>query len=354
LTEKNQEQVNIKDHSDSVFNDVIVTALKEGGLHVCASKGFGKSRLLFSMADSIRNLADSRVFIFDGSESWLYGYSKIATFNVNECDISLVSQNKSTEDIETYQLNNFNLVKLALSQNKDLLFRLKTRKPSKRGFFIRQIICYLDSLQRQERAINANHEAKNNLALFIEEAQDCFNSRSTTRLEAEEFLTVFNEARNQKESFFTASQRFNDFSKTIRTKQAYCIGRINAEDINPSLRRIERELKIDLSKMPLRTWIYNGLTFQSPNFIQQNGKPTIINRQLREKYNQKQPLTQNQKWKSYSPLKKAFLLLTAIMTAGQSSSQQPQNDNEKDGISEDSIGDFLALSDNKLIFSEED
>jgi len=135
LTEKNQEQVNIKDHSDSVFNDVIVTALKEGGLHVCASKGFGKSRLLFSMADSIRNLADSRVFIFDGSESWLYGYSKIATFNVNECDISLVSQNKSTEDIETYQLNNFNLVKLALSQNKDLLFRLKTRKQQERLFY---------------------------------------------------------------------------------------------------------------------------------------------------------------------------------------------------------------------------
>ena len=135
------------------------------------------------MAQTIRNLKNSRVLIFDGSEAWLYGFSKIPTFNISENDITL-SVVKTALDIETYTLQNWQLVKLALETHKDLLFRLKTRKPSKRGFFIRQVINYLDAQQRIERQSTANHEPTKNLAFFIEEAQDAFNSRSTIKLEA--------------------------------------------------------------------------------------------------------------------------------------------------------------------------
>ena len=138
-------------------------------------------------------------------------------------------------------------------------------------------------MQRAERATTPKHEAKNYFAYFIEEAQDCFNSRSTTRLEAEEFLTVFNEARNQKESFFTASQRLNDFSKTIRTKQAYCIGRINPEDKTSFLRRLEKQYKINFSELSLRNWFFESKTFNSPWWKQQR-KPYIINKQLKQKF----------------------------------------------------------------------
>jgi hypothetical protein len=355
MSENNQTQPNINQHSDSAFNDVINTALKEGGLHLTASKGFGKSRLLFSMADYIRNLDNTRTIIFDGSLSWLYGYSKIAVFNISEKDIQLVSKNKSVDDIESYELTNFNLVKLALTQNKDLLFRLKTRKPSKRGFFVRSIINYLDSLQRKDRETSQNHEASQNIAYFIEEAQDAFNSRSTTRLEAEEFLAVFNEARNQKESFFTASQRFNDFSKTIRTKQAYCVGRINAEDINPSLRRIERELKIDLSKLPLRTWIYNGLTFVSPTFTQ-NLKPYIINRQLRKQYN----CTDKTKPKSYFKAMLKMILcpwtnpsLNNSQPTSQETSQDDSEDYEED-IEDSEYDGALSLEPQDILFPSDE
>ena len=114
-------------------------------------------------------------------------------------------------------------------------------------------------------------------------AQDAFNSRSTTRLEAEEFLTVFNEARNQKEAFFTASQRLTDFSKTIRTKQLYCIGKVNEEDKVNGLRRLEKLHSIDFSKLPQRHWFFEGETFISPEWKQQ-GKPYQINRELRAKF----------------------------------------------------------------------
>ena len=139
---------------------------------------------------------------------------------------------------------------------------------------------YLDQLQRTEKAKSPEHINKKAIAYFIEEAQDCFNSRSTASTESEEFLTVFNEARNQKEAFFTASQRLNDFSKTIRSKQHLCIGSLSLEDITPSLRRLEKLHNVDFSRMKPKTWFYEGLTFESPNF-KQNGKPYQINKKLK-------------------------------------------------------------------------
>jgi hypothetical protein len=300
--ENTEKHSNIQDHDKTVFNDMIQTTIKEGGLHICASKGFGKSRLLFSIAQAIRNLENSRVIVFDGSLSWLYSFSKIATFNINEADITL-SEVKTIEEIETYTLNNWQLVKLALETHKDLLFRLKTRKPSKRGFFIRTVINYLDQQQRNERANTKDHEATKQISFIIEEAQDSFNSRSTARNDTEEFLTTFNEGRNQRIAFYTASQRLNDFSKTIRTKQQYCLGRINPEDKTPALRQIERETQINLSRLPLRNWLYNGEKFVSPDWKQQ-GKPHIINRAIREKYNSQQP----QPKPKYPSLLKASLI----------------------------------------------
>lgn len=261
--------------SEQTFSELVSNGLRNGGIHVCASKNHGKTRLLFSIAKELIDKA--RVLIFDGSETWLYAYNRIPVFTVTERDISLVSKNVTIEEVERYEIQNWNLVKFTLDHYDSILFRLKTRKPSKRGFFVRTVINYLDQKQRLERETIADHEAKGHLAYFIEEAQDVFNSRSTTRLEAEEFLTVFNEARNQKEAFFTASQRLTDFSKTIRTKQTYCLGKTNNEDVTPPLRRIEKEYEIDFSKMKPRTWFIEGETFLSPDWTQE-GKPYKINK----------------------------------------------------------------------------
>ncbi len=267
--------------SEQTFNELVENGLRNGGIHVCASKNHGKTRLLFSIAKELSDKA--RVLIFDGSETWLYAYNRIPVFTVTERDICLVSKNVTIEEVERYEILNWNLVKFTLDHFDDILFRLKTRKPSKRGFFVRTVINYLDQKQRIERETHADHEAKGHLAYFIEEAQDVFNSRSTTRLEAEEFLTVFNEARNQREAFFTASQRLTDFSKTIRTKQTYCLGKTNNEDVTPPLRRIEKQYEIDFSKMKARTWFIEGQTFLSPDWIQQ-GKPYKINKDSLERF----------------------------------------------------------------------
>ena len=142
---------------------------------------------------------------------------------------------------------------------------------------------YLDNIQRRSRESTEDNEADGYIAYFIEEAQDCFNSRSTTRLEAEEFLSVFNESRNQKEAFFTASQRLTDFSKTIRTKQVYCIGKIPEEDKSIAIRRLERKYEVDFSKLEPRTWVFEGKLFKSPNW-KQHGKPYQINKEVKEQY----------------------------------------------------------------------
>jgi hypothetical protein len=354
---KKAEQPNINEHDKQQFELLVNEGLRCGGLHTVASKGFGKSRLLFSMAETIRNLEQSRVLIFDGSDSWLYGFSQIPTFNINNEDITTLST-RNTLEFEHFSLNNWELVKLALSNHEDILFRLRTRKPSKRGFFIRTVINYLDAIQREQRETLSDNQPKKQLAYFIEESQDAFNCRSTMRTEAEEFLTVFNEARNNKESFFTASQRLNDFSKTIRCKQTYIFGRINPEDINPQIRRIERLYNIDLTNLPLRNWLYNGEIFVSPQWTQDK-KPYIVNAELRKEFSK--PTFYKSVPASDKP--KASLLkriLSALTTQSNQQSNYDQtanniNDDETaNNIKEDEKGDFLALDNEDLIFSEEE
>lgn len=153
---------------------------------------------------------------------------------------------------------------------------------------------YLDKIQRESRQSTEDNAANGYVAYFIEEAQDCFNSRSTTRLEAEEFLTVFNESRNQREGFFTSSQRLTDFSKTIRTKQTYCIGKIPEEDKAIAVRRIERKNGVDFTKMKPRTWFFNGEIFKSPQW-KQNGKPYQINKEVKKRYVDSLPIPQPKK-----------------------------------------------------------
>ena len=277
-TNQNTEQSNINQHGE--FKNFVLQGLKFGGVHIVANKSHGKTRLMFSMAQTLRSLPDCRTIIFDGSETWLYGFNRIEVFTIGEHDI-LAQKLRSIEEFERFELQNWNLIKLALEKHRNLLFRLKTRKPSKRGFFVRQIVNYLDQIQRDQKDQNPNHEPDKAIAYFIEEAQDCFNSRSTARNDTEEFLTVFNEARNNQEGFFTASQRLNDFSKTIRSKQLYCIGKLNSEDINPFLRRIERSQGLDFANMKPRQWYFEGLTFESPIF-KQVGKPYQINSEIEQ------------------------------------------------------------------------
>lgn len=279
----NAKQSNINDHSEKQFQRITQQGLKEGGIHVNASKGHGKTRLLFSMAHYLRTLPDCRVIAFDGSEAWLYGFSQVPVFTVGEYDITLAKDIETTEQLERYSLNNWNLVKLALDSDKDLLFRLKSRKPSKRGFFIRTVINYLDAVQREQKETTANNQPKKMIAYFIEEAADAFNVRSTMRIEAEEFLTVFNEGRNNLEAFYTCCQRETDFSKTIRTKQLTAYGKIPETDKTAYHRRLEKQYKVNFSELPQCNWFFEGQTFTSPTWKQQ-GKPYQINDKIRDKW----------------------------------------------------------------------
>jgi hypothetical protein len=283
-------QSNIEQHGK--FEEFISSGLKSGGAHIVASKSHGKSRLLFLVFETLQKRQDVRCIAFDGSETWLYSASKVPTFTIQEKDI-VAQEVRTTDEMERYALKNWNLVKLALETHKDVLFRLKTRKPSKRGFFVRTIVNHLDALQRQEKADSINHENSLTIAYFIEEAQDCFNNRSSARLDMEEFLTVFNEGRNNKEAFYTASQRLTDFSKTIRSKQLPCIGKLSSEDITPTLRRVEKNQKLEFAKMPPKTWFFEGSTFESPEF-KQKGKPYQINKEVKEKWLQSLPIPKKQ------------------------------------------------------------
>jgi len=282
LNKKEEKDINIKDHDQTQFKNFIFESLKSGGAHCVANKGHGKTRFLFCVASELMKTENVRVIIFDSSDAWLYGFNKIPVFNIGERDIQR-AQRKSTEDLEKFTLLNENLVKVCLQSETHILFRLKSRNPLKNAFFVRTVINYLHLKQREEKEASKDHTNSLSIAYILEEAQNIFNSRATSSNDMLTFLSVFNEARNQKEAFFTASHRLNDFSKTIRSKQNLAIGKLSSEDISPFLRRKEKELNIDFTKMKERTWLFNGVLFESPWF-KQEGKPHIINDNIKLKW----------------------------------------------------------------------
>lgn len=254
-------------------------ALIQGGIHICALKCHGKSRLAFILASYLRKRKKTRVIVFDSSYTWFKGFEKIPTFEVNIRDIQINSV-KSTFDIEKFKLINKVEVKLALATYKDILFTFDKISPSRKGFFIRQVVNMLDNKQQIEGLKANNGNAKQNIAYFIEEAENAFTSRSTARNDCEMFLQTFNEARNNKETFFTLSQRLTDFSKTIREKQVKCLGKIGVGDISGDIRRIEKQSGVDLANMPRRTWLYEGKRFISPEWTIKTRRVAIRNKQI--------------------------------------------------------------------------
>lgn len=79
------EQSNISDHAQ--FENMVFQGLKSGGVHLTGSKNSGKTRLLWAISETLMKQENMRVIAFDGSESWIYGFSQIPVFTIGEHDI---------------------------------------------------------------------------------------------------------------------------------------------------------------------------------------------------------------------------------------------------------------------------
>ena len=81
---KEKDECDINNHSQ--FDNFVSEGLRIGS-HIVANKSHGKTRLMFSIAEQLINQPNVRNIIFDGSETWLYSFSKIAVFDISEHDI---------------------------------------------------------------------------------------------------------------------------------------------------------------------------------------------------------------------------------------------------------------------------
>jgi hypothetical protein len=282
-----KEQTNIQHHDKTEFEKIVEHGLTETGICLIAMKNWGKSRFLMNTCAYIQSLPNVKNYIFDSSDAFLYGFNRIPVFNINENDVQL-KEVKTTLDIESYEFVNWQLVKLALETYPKLLFRLKSKSPSKKGFAIRSICNYLDDLQRQEKEESQTHENKYKIAYTIDEFSSVFSNRSTLRTDAEVFMSTFAECRNFSESFWFSLLRESDGAKTLRVKALNAYGKIPECDKTPYHRRLEKQYNVNLSNMEPRTWLIEGKTIVSPEFKQQ-GKPYIINQAIREKWFARMP-----------------------------------------------------------------
>ncbi|MGD0644383.1 MAG: hypothetical protein ABSA75_05710 [Candidatus Bathyarchaeia archaeon] len=167
-------------------------------------------------------------------------------------------------------------------------------------------------------------------------------------------MCVFNEARNNREAFYTASQRLTDFSKTIRSKQLPCIGKLSSEDITPNLRRIEKSSNLEFAKMPQKTWFFEGKTIVSPEF-KQSGKPYQINGAIKQQWlvSLPKPKTLTEKikaWFTPKPTQRQQFQHTTKTRIQQEPNDDPSvySDDPRDTQEDDMEEDLALLDDSDM------
>jgi hypothetical protein len=344
-TEQNSEKT-IIDHSETQiqedkFNNFCSESLRIGAF-IVANKSHGKTKLMQVLASKLIEQPNTRTLIFDGSLAWVYSFSTLPYFTIKERDL-LETNRRNANTIEKFEFQNWNLIKLALETYPNILFKIDTRQPNRRGFIIRTIINHCDQLQRTEKENSATHENTKAFAFLIEESQNVFSSfgNSTASQECGSFMTAFSEGRNNKLGFVFSAQRRNDFSKTLRSKCLTCLGALNMEDVTPELRRLEKLHGIDFSEMKAKTWLYNDELFTSPTFSQK-GKPFEINAEIKKLWLDSLPKPKSLKQK----------ILTWLLTPRNQNQKANLDDSEPKSVYNESEGMDEEIEDDGIIEDE--
>lgn len=106
---------------------ILLSRLRNGGVHIVSAKGFGKTNTKMCMARRFRE-EGHRVIVFDTLPNWLHNFDKIPYFVVDEWQIQDFAQEIGIEDYSYFSYNRQYLIAKepidALSENRDLLYTI--------------------------------------------------------------------------------------------------------------------------------------------------------------------------------------------------------------------------------------
>ena len=261
---------------------IVLNRLRNGGCHIVASKGFGKSNTKMCMARRFRE-EGHRVIIFDTLPNWLHDFDKIPYFVVEEWSVQDMAEEIGIDGYSYFSYNRQYLIAKegidALNQYRDLLYVVTLQDPDRIGIYISAV---LGEVYRQNYLIAYKHGAKaipHWTVFIIEESENVFDSTSLTKRAFNKIRKQYSEYGNLKIAVVSSSQRLQEVSTKFRSKMDFLIGRTTLDDFELKIRRLLRHSKYrqEILSLPIGSflWCPTDTIVKYPLF-RQNGKPFNI------------------------------------------------------------------------------
>lgn len=296
---KRKMKATTKNGTETRQSRIILSRLRNGGVHIVASKGFGKTNTKMVMARRFRN-EGHRTVIFDTLPVWLHDFDKIPHFVIDDYSVLELSEQIELTGYSYFNYNRTYMIAKepleALNQHDDLLFVITIQDPDRIGIFIASVI---GEIYRQNYRIAWKHgrdRIPKWTVFFIEESENVFDSTSLTKRAFNRIRKQYSELANLKIAIVSSSQRLQEVSTKFRSKMDFLIGRTTLDDFELKIRRLLRNSKHQEKMTHLKIgeflWCPTDTLIQFPLFKQQ-GKPfDITSKHIKP---QKRSLTQKVK-----------------------------------------------------------
>lgn len=276
------ESLTTKNGTETQQTNIVLNRLRNGGCHIVASKGFGKTNTKMVMARRFRN-EGHRVIIFDTLPNWLHNFDKIPYFIIDDLKVLDYAEEIGIEGYSYFSYNRQYIIATeiidALNQHDDLLFIVTVQDPDRIGIVISAV---LGEIYRQNYLTAWKHgiEAIEKwTVVVIEESENVFDTSSLTKRAFNRVRKQYSEYGNLKIAVVSSSQRLQEVSTKFRSKMDFLIGRTTLDDYELKTRRLLRHSKHQEDILHLKIgqflWCPTDTLIQFPKF-QQRGKPFNI------------------------------------------------------------------------------
>lgn len=240
---KNTETKNFEDYLKTVN-------LRHGGVHLCGSKGYGKSVALKHIAWFYAQQPDTTVLICDTIQNWIHSFDTCQYYTVKENAVTEISRNVELhEDMgyltwaKQYRIDSepFEYLEDMLKRKRRLiLYNVELQEIDLVGVFQAKIIDYLYQKQRIQKKYWKD-KLPHQYVIISEETEAVFDTTILDRKIMNRTRKQYSEMANLRISMFSCSQRLTEVSLKFRGKMdSYLLTKSSLEDWDSRLTRILR------------------------------------------------------------------------------------------------------------------
>lgn len=281
----------------------------------------------------LREDSQNRLIIIETFPKWIHEFDRIPYIIINDNQVQPKENKAYLEENQSfiqwskdYDILNESEVLQFLKENKDCLFMVQCEDMERITAFMSFIIYSVYRKQYQRAFYGRLDRMKENFWFLIEESHNLLDSTTVQKKTFQKLRKEQNEFRNLRMHLICVALRLQDLNPKIRSKMSILLSRVSLDDYQLKIRNLLRNsaYRDQITQLEKGKFVYPELDLMlTTEPFQQEGTPY----QWKPKPEQQQK-TQAEKYRAEfraaNPVRKALMLLSAIMFSNNSGNSANQ------------------------------